>query len=291
MAVGFAPVTSPAKLYIGTFDRRLQIDGLFQQLSSPLDWQFLFIAEGNGRIAFDGVEHSFEAGALICVPPTAICDISLKPGSRGMIIVIDEVIFRSDILKVLPGNQRRDSSFWSKYYSLRILDHSTGPDRLADRQDTCREVELLARYLGRGGDPAIMGAALVILFGGLSRQAAHACEEDILPTDELSKGNIVIAFRTLVEQHFTDRLKVADYARMLGVTPRTLLRACRAMTGRTAVAIIHDRLIVEATRMLHHSSRSISDISYSLGFDDVSYFSRFIKVQTGQCPVEFRRSS
>lgn len=281
----------PPSLSIAPLESQLRTDGQIQRLGVPLSWQFLFIEEGRGWVVFDGTQRCFQAGTLICVPPSAMCKIGLAPGTRGMAITIDEVMFRSDVLKVLPGNQRRDSSFWSKYYSLRVLDHSPGPDKRVERQNICRELELLARYLGRGGDPAIMGSALVILFNGLPRHSDYDVERNMLPSDDLSKGNIVIAFRTLLEEHFTDRLKVADYARLLGVTPRTLLRACRTMTGRTAVAVIHDRLIVEATRLLRHSSRSISEISYSLGFEDVSYFSRFIKAHAGQCPVEFRRHS
>ena len=282
---------SPAQPRIASLDDVLQADGQSRHFQSPLNWHFLFVEAGNGLISIDRTEIRFQAGALICIPPSAACQITPEYGIRGTAVVIDEVLFRSHILSVLPGNQKRDSSFWSKYYSLRVLDHSPGPENSAARRSVCDELDTLARYLGKGGDPAIIGSALVILFGGLQKPPMQGDNAEMPPAEALMKSNLVIAFRTLVEQHFADRLKVADYARLLGVTPRTLLRACQAMTGQKVVSVIHDRLMLEAMRLLRHSNQSISEISYSLGFEDAGYFSRFIKTHAGRCPIDVRRSN
>ncbi len=281
---------SPAKPRIAPLDEVFTADGQSRRFQSPLDWHFLFVEAGSGAISIDRTETCFEAGSLICIPPSATCNIALDRGIRGTAVVIDEVMFRSHILSVLPGNQKRDSSFWRKYYSLRVLNHSPGSQNCDVRRNICDELETLARHLGKGGDPAIIGSALVILFGGLQKQPMQDDHAEMTATEALAKSNLVIAFRTLVEQHFAERLKVGDYARLLGVTPRTLLRACQAMTGQKVVAVIHDRLMLEATRLLRHSNQSISEISYSLGFEDTGYFSRFIKAHAGHCPIEVRRS-
>lgn len=281
---------TPAKPRIAPLDHVLTADGEARRFQSPLDWHFLFVEEGSGMVSIDRTETGFQAGSLLCMPPSATCSIAMDRGIRGTAVVVDEVMFRSHILSVLPGNQKRDSSFWSQYYSVRVLNHSSGSHNGDARRNICAELESLARYLGKGGDPAIIGSALVILFGGLQKQPMPDDNSEMTATEALAKSNLVIAFRTLVEQHFAERLKVGDYARLLGVTPRTLLRACQAMTGQKVVAVIHDRLMLEATRLLRHSNQSISEISYSLGFEDAGYFSRFIKTHAGHCPIEVRRS-
>ncbi len=53
--------------------------------------------------------------------------------------------------------------------------------------------------------------------------------------------------------------------------------------------MIHQRLILEAKRLLLHSTISAKEVAYSLNFNDPSYFSRFFKTNTGFSPEGFRK--
>ena len=46
--------------------------------------------------------------------------------------------------------------------------------------------------------------------------------------------------------------------------------------------------MIEAQRLLTHTSQSIKEIGFQLGFEDPSYFVRFFRKHTGQTPVAFR---
>lgn len=268
---------------------RLSDGPVERALTSASDWHFLFIDNAGGTATLERSDFALEAGNILCVPPATTCQLSLAAGASAILICIDEIVFRTRVLDVLPGNHDRASSFWRTYYTARILAHSTGVENRLIRLQTGSELASLARHLGKGGDPAIVGTALVILMGSLKRQPVEATKETVSRTDTITSSNIVIEFRVLIEEHFTRHLKIGQYAEMLCVTPKTLLRACHAMTGRKAVSLIHDRIVLEATRHLRYSSRSISDIAYSLGFEDVCYFSRFIKQHAGHSPSELRR--
>ena len=63
---------------------------------------------------------------------------------------------------------------------------------------------------------------------------------------------------------------------MAGVSPWQHLRA---------------RRVLEAKRLLTYSVMTISEIGYSLGFDDPTYFSRFFSSQVGESPAEFRAAN
>lgn len=256
-------------------------------LNSGSDRYWLFVVDGGGEVVLDSKRSRLEAGNILCVPPATACQVVLEENASATLITIDELVFRTRVLNMLPGNMDRTSSFWRHYYTARILAHSTGVENRPIRLKTGAELEALTKYLGKGGDPAVVGTALVILMGSLKRQPVPALKETVCQSDTIA-GNIVIEFRALIEEHFTRHLKVSQYAEMLGITQKTLLRACQAMTGRTAVSLIHDRIVLEATRHLRYSSRNVSDIAYSLGFDDVGYFSRFIKLHAGHSPSELR---
>jgi AraC-like DNA-binding protein len=87
---------------------------------------------------------------------------------------------------------------------------------------------------------------------------------------------------------FRASTSVRDYARDLGVTTSHLNESLRLETGLTAGELIRARLLLEAKRLLLHSELTMAGIGYELGFEDPSYFSRFIRRELKTSPAEFR---
>ncbi|WP_419788699.1 helix-turn-helix domain-containing protein [Mucilaginibacter sp. SP1R1] len=52
--------------------------------------------------------------------------------------------------------------------------------------------------------------------------------------------------------------------------------------------IISQRVIQEAKILLKQTNWSVSEIAYTLGFDDLAHFSNFFKKQTCFTPLSFR---
>ncbi len=91
----------------------------------------------------------------------------------------------------------------------------------------------------------------------------------------------------------TDQLtqpSVLFFAKKLNVTPNYLSDMARHYTGKSALNMIHDHIIEEAKLLLMSSSKSVSEISYALGFEYPTYFSRLFKKKTTISPTEFRKS-
>ena len=79
-----------------------------------------------------------------------------------------------------------------------------------------------------------------------------------------------------------------DFARQLSVHVNHLNRAVKITTGKTTSAIIHDRLINEAKALLKHTDWNVSEIGFSLGFEDPSHFNHFFRKQTNARPSDYR---
>jgi AraC-like DNA-binding protein len=82
-------------------------------------------------------------------------------------------------------------------------------------------------------------------------------------------------FRDAVEEDFRIHHDVADYARRLGYSARTLSRSAQAATGRSAKQLIGERVALEAKRLLAHDRLSPTTMRTRLGFADASNFSLF----------------
>ncbi|MGW1838131.1 helix-turn-helix transcriptional regulator [Streptomyces sp. NPDC002067] len=95
-------------------------------------------------------------------------------------------------------------------------------------------------------------------------------------------------FREAVEDGFSRTHRVADYAARLGYSRRTLTRATRAALGCGAKRFLDDRVLLEAKRLLIHTSLAPSAIGERTGFAHPTAFSSFFRQHTGMTPSEFR---
>ncbi|KPI14655.1 transcriptional regulator, AraC family [Actinobacteria bacterium OK074] len=95
-------------------------------------------------------------------------------------------------------------------------------------------------------------------------------------------------FRDLVEKEFAANHSVSAYADELGYSRRTLVRAVGAATGLTPKAFIDRRVILEAKRLLAHTSLPIGRVGAAVGFPDPGNFSKFFHLHTDMAPAAFR---
>ena len=121
------------------------------------------------------------------------------------------------------------------------------------------------------------------------------------PADQLylhadANTRIAAVFTELLERQFPIdsptqqfRLRSAkDFADQLAVHVNHLNRALRLTTGKTTTAHISERLISEAKALLKHTDWNISQIGYSLGFDEPAHFNNFFRKQTNATPSSYR---
>lgn len=101
---------------------------------------------------------------------------------------------------------------------------------------------------------------------------------------------LVRQFNVLVEKHFREHHKVADYASLLHRSPKTLANLFLKFSDQRPLGIIHNRLYIESKRLLTYTDKSSKEIAFDLGFEQPSHFGRFFKKMANQSPSEFKRS-
>ena len=95
-------------------------------------------------------------------------------------------------------------------------------------------------------------------------------------------------FTQLVEANYKKKHSVADYADILTIAPKTLTHKFKRMNLPQPNEIIKSRIILEAKRLLVHTSKSAKEIAYDLGYEDPAYFSRLFFIKTGETPSRFK---
>lgn len=111
-----------------------------------------------------------------------------------------------------------------------------------------------------------------------------------------SSERIASLFLELLERQFPvdfpnaplEMKSAKDYATHLSVHVNHLNRMVKKQTQKTTTEHIADRVLREALALLQHSDQSVSEIAYSLGFDNPAYFTNFFKSKVGVSPNQAR---
>lgn len=108
---------------------------------------------------------------------------------------------------------------------------------------------------------------------------------------EVQKGtdkDYIVLFKDLLETSYRNRKPVGYYSSELGVTEKRLNQATTKVLGKTIKQMIDDRLMLEAKRLLAHTTDSIKEIGFILGFDEPTNFIKYFRKHNLSTPVEFR---
>ncbi|WP_077920099.1 AraC family transcriptional regulator [Spirosoma sp. 209] len=130
----------------------------------------------------------------------------------------------------------------------------------------------------------MMSAYITVLLTYMSRLYTEQFTGEEPSADKL----LLRQFQAKIEENFWYRHEVAQYASMLHLSAGHLSEIVKRQSGKPAIKHIHERLVLEARRLLFHTQHSLKEIAFSLGFAEASYFTRFFKRETGQTPADYR---
>ena len=79
-----------------------------------------------------------------------------------------------------------------------------------------------------------------------------------------------------------------DFAGRLSIHVNYLNKVLKEITGKTTTELIAERIIRESKILLKHTDWNVSEIAYSLGFEETSHFNNLFKKHTSLNPRAFR---
>jgi len=98
----------------------------------------------------------------------------------------------------------------------------------------------------------------------------------------------ILKVKNFIAKNYMEEVRLAQLSDIAGMSPSAFSRFFKLHTGRNLTEYIIDIRLGAASRLLVDTSRSISEISYSCGFNNLSNFNRIFKKKKGCSPTEFR---
>jgi AraC family transcriptional activator of pobA len=238
-------------------------------------YDIFLVTRGRGTLTLDGRTYRVTPGSIFFTSPGQPRQW-LTRGLDGLCLFFTsdfvEDFFKDPLFLFTLPYFHRDGA--DVKLSLRPAEAKALAARLSSMR---REIKRL-----RADSPHALRAALYETLIQLARAFAGRAKT---PARE---NPTALRLRLLIERHFRDHHRPAEYARRLRVTVGHLNHLARRHLGRSAGIVIRERLTLEARRLLLHTDASAAEVGYALGFKDPAYFARFFKRTTGLSPSVFR---
>ncbi|WP_317171818.1 hybrid sensor histidine kinase/response regulator transcription factor [Spirosoma validum] len=111
-------------------------------------------------------------------------------------------------------------------------------------------------------------------------------------TDDSLEDQFLLLLRSTLETELANAdLSIDELCQRLGMSRTTLHRKLVALTAMSITQYIRVFRLGKAQNLLTTTNLNISEVAYSVGFDDPKYFSRVFSEEFGVSPVNFRRSA
>ncbi|MDH5826225.1 AraC family transcriptional regulator [Sphingobacterium faecium] len=239
----------------------------------------LVMENGSLQIRIEDKIHKLKAGKITVVFPEQVSLVSdFSTNLKGKIILFEEILFCSDILKNELSTYNVNLSTQLNCTILSVEDFQQSLGTIKTIQGIYQHPSLVKKEQAR--------FHIKIFLLGLI-ESVHGLHP-ILYKETLDKP-IYIRFKKLLNQHYKQNRTVQYYAEQLMVTPKRLNAITKRHCGETAIQSIHHRILMEIKRQLMFSELSHKEIAFDLGFNSPSALNKFVKSKLKETPTQLQQ--
>ncbi len=251
----------------------------FKGIDKPHSHTFylvMWLSQGSGTHTIDFKTFSIAPNQLYFLTPGQVHSWSLSPHTRGYNLFIEANFFRARF-----GNRLLEYPFFHSHQHQPLLEVTSQQALFSD----------LFTYAYEEYEQQQPNRTDVFLsFVHILLETANRLYNQQWAGSDTHLYDRIREYEDLIETQFLTVRQIKTYADLMNLTPNHLNHICKKVLGKTASQLLHERIIIEGQRLLTHTTHSIQEIAFQLGFDDPSYFGRFFKKHAGQTPVDFRQS-
>lgn len=230
---------------------------MIQSLHRHDFYYLLVLQKGAGTHCIDFTDYTITDHAIFLLRPGQVHEIHLHASSTGYLIQFNQHFDPSPLLRTAAQQNYYQLTNILTYFD-ELFEEFTHP---------------------KAKQEEVIKSLLHIFFIHLIRAQTTPLANDQLQT-----------LQNLITENITRYKQVADYAALLHLSPYQLNAITKSSLGKTCSTLINDHIILEAKRQLLATTNLVNEISWELGYEDVSYFIRFFKKHTGHTPESFRQN-
>lgn len=214
------------------------------------------------KMVITGVKHSDDFRCVICALST---DIGFSFFNKSLMQSVMHLLSNP----VITMNQD-EVDLMLKYYDLLVfkMDHP----EMNFARETVRDIIRCFAY---------------DLLSNITKHFNQGDGDDMLRQSD----RIFRKFMLLLAENSNVNRSVQSYADELCVSPKYLTSVCRKHSGSTASELIATSVMSRVKQLLLYSDLSIKEVAGEMGFDNLSFFGKYVKKHLGLSPNHYRKAN
>jgi AraC family transcriptional regulator, transcriptional activator of pobA len=256
--------------------RRKKGSGLKREAHRTDFYGLTFIENGKGKMCINNNCFEFTNDMLVTTSPGQIVTLEVDSISNGYTI-----FFMSEFLNVqYPETIEKKFPFY-RVNAERLpkinknLSHFKSLFRAINVEYYKKETE----YLN-----VVRGYLLALL--NLANRHYFEKKDTLQVRDK--KYELTAEFEALVTKYMPERKNITFLAKKLSISSKHLNEIIKKSTGKTSSEFVASIFMLEAKKLLMHTSLSVTEVADSLNYNDPSYFNKVFKRHFNITPNYFK---
>jgi YesN/AraC family two-component response regulator len=214
------------------------------------------------KMVIENVKHTENFSCVICAMST---DMGFAFFNKSLLQSIMHIM-ANPVIKM----EQTEVDLMMKYYDLLVfkMDHQ----EMSLGRETVRDIIRCFAY---------------DLLSNINRHLNQDNDDDMLRQSD----RIYRRFMFLLADNTNVNRSVKSYADELCVSPKYLTSVCRKHSDCTASELIATAVISRIKQLLLYSDLSIKEVASEMGFDNLSFFGKYVKKHLGLSPNNYRKAS
>ena len=214
------------------------------------------------KMVIENVKHTENFSCVICAMST---DMGFAFFNKSLLQSIMHIM-ANPVIKM----EQTEVDLMMKYYDLLVfkMDHQ----EMSFGRETVRDIIRCFAY---------------DLLSNINRHLNQDNDDDMLRQSD----RIYRRFMFLLADNTNVNRSVKSYADELCVSPKYLTSVCRKHSDCTASELIATAVISRIKQLLLYSDLSIKEVASEMGFDNLSFFGKYVKKHLGLSPNHYRKAN
>ena len=249
-------------------------------------WEFVYVEKGRVVARADDMTYILKSGEMVCHKPGEFHALKPYQGEASVIIFCfhcDGSTMTYFNNKILSINQRQKQYLNDIAISARSLLLPKSPidivkDRQMDRAPT-----------GSVADEQYIKNTIELLI--LSLLNAHATERSKrveFYEQHLHRSTLASDIIAYLNENLAEPVRLEEISRQFSYSLSSIKRIFKAETGYSIIDYLNNMRIEKAKELLRTKNASVEEISSTLGYANIYYFSNVFKTKVGKSPTKYR---
>ncbi|MCP4883619.1 MAG: AraC family transcriptional regulator [Flavobacteriales bacterium] len=142
--------------------------------------------------------------------------------------------------------------------------------------------------------PKLNGINYFLEFISILNDLAGSDDQTLLSTqfsemNDFQNSDRIKKVYEYIQENYSRKIGLDEISQLVNMSPVSFNRFIKKRTGKTFINYVNDTRISYASRWLIESEKSIGEISFQCGFNNIANFNRIFKKSKECTPSEFRK--